>query len=83
MRADQLRMPMHEDIEERDGDILTVNEVAAWLQVSPSWVRLHSKRHRNPFLPSFKVGKYLRFRRSALRHVVKSWERAAGGQLNA
>jgi len=47
-------------------DVLTVEEVAALLRVTPGWV--HEKcraRSRDP-LPFRNVGRYLRFRRSAI-----------------
>jgi len=48
-------------------DLLTAEEVAAWLKVKPSWVfeqtRQRAKvRYKNP-LPHTNMGKYLRFSR--------------------
>jgi excisionase family DNA binding protein len=41
--------------------LLTVENVAAILQVSPDWVRDHATR-KQPRLPVIRVGKLLRFR---------------------
>ena len=49
-------------------DLLTPQELAAWLKVKPSWVfeqtRQRAKtRNKNP-LPCLRLGKYVRFSRS-------------------
>ena len=49
--------------------LLTVQEVAAWLRVSPAWVRAHASGHRRPVIPSIKLGAFRMFRYSA----VKKW----------
>jgi hypothetical protein len=41
--------------------LLTPNEVAQILNVSPSWVRDHATR-KQPRIPVIKLGKLLRFR---------------------
>ena len=41
--------------------LLTVRQVAEWLNVSPSWVRDHATNRRRPALPALKLGKSLRF----------------------
>ena len=41
--------------------LLTVEDVATILQVSPAWVRDHATR-RQPLLPVVRIGKLLRFR---------------------
>lgn len=62
-----------------DKDILTVEEVAQWLRVSPSWVRAHANRNRRPFLPGFKAGKYVRFERGSVSRTIAKW-RLEGGE---
>ena len=53
-------------------DILTVEEVAELLRVSPGWVHEKCRRRsRNP-LPCFRPGKYLRFS----REEVLAWLRS-------
>jgi len=53
-----------------DEDILTIAEVATWLDVKQSWVRSHANRRRQPHLPSLKLGKYRRFKRGAIRQFL-------------
>lgn len=57
----------------REDEILTVEEVATWLRVSPAWVRAHANRNRRPYLPAFKAGKYIRFHRGAVRRAIDTW----------
>lgn len=45
-------------------EVLTVEQVAAWLQVTPAWVRAHANGNRSPKLPAIKLGKHVRFRRA-------------------
>lgn len=59
---------------QRDDDVLTVEEVAVWLRVTPAWVRSHANRNRRPHLPAFKAGKYIRFKRGAVRQAIEKWE---------
>ncbi len=61
-----------------EDDILTVEEVAAWLRVTPAWVRAHANGKRRPQLPGFKAGKYVRFRRGAVRDAVRRWTQHHG-----
>jgi hypothetical protein len=44
--------------------LLGVQDVAEWLNLSPGWVRDHASGRRRPILPSLKLGKLLRFRKS-------------------
>jgi hypothetical protein len=53
-----------------DDAVLTVEEVAAWLRVKPSWVTARAARRRRPYLPCFKAGRYPRFLRSAILKFV-------------
>lgn len=55
-----------------DDAILTVDEVASWLNVTPNWVRSHASANRRPFLPGFKAGKYVRFRWGTLKEWARS-----------
>lgn len=56
---------------EAEDPVLTVQEVAAWLRVKPSWVTAHAARRRRPYLPCFKAGRYPRFLRSAVRQFIE------------
>jgi excisionase family DNA binding protein len=51
-------------------ELLTVNEVAALLKVSRSWVYEHTRARglpRSERLPHIKIGKYVRFEARAVR----------------
>jgi excisionase family DNA binding protein len=49
-------------------ELLTVDELAAVLKVSPSWVYEHTRtRRRAARLPFIKIGKYIRFDPQAVR----------------
>lgn len=45
------------------GDLLTAEEVAALLRVTPAWVYSETRRHR---IPHIRLGRYVRYRRDAL-----------------
>jgi excisionase family DNA binding protein len=51
--------------------LLTVRQVAEWLNVSPSWVRDHATNRRRPALPALKLGKSLRFREDQLAEWIR------------
>jgi excisionase family DNA binding protein len=59
--------------------LLTVPEVAEWLNVSPGWVRDHAGGRRRPRLPSIRLGKSLRFDEGA----VSRWLDELQGQKAA
>jgi excisionase family DNA binding protein len=42
-------------------ELMTVEEIAAFLKVSISWVYERTRRHGMERLPHMKLGKYLRF----------------------
>jgi excisionase family DNA binding protein len=55
-------------------ELLTVDEVAALLKVSRSWVYEHSRSKRmarSDRLPHIKIGKYVRFDPSAVRAFLQ------------
>lgn len=55
--------------------LLTVAEVAAWLQVTESWVRAHACGRRAPAIPAIRVSRaVLRFKESELN----DWARRMG-----
>jgi excisionase family DNA binding protein len=45
------------------GDLLTAEEVATLLRVTPAWVYSETRRHR---IPHIRLGRYVRYRRDAL-----------------
>ncbi len=57
------------------GDLLTLEEVVAWLRVPRSWIY---ERTRKGQIPHLKLGKYLRFRRNALIAWLASQEGVGG-----
>jgi excisionase family DNA binding protein len=61
-------------------ELLTVDEVAALLKVSRSWVYEHSRKRGTPRsgrLPHIKVGKYVRFEPQAVRAFLAGLSRIA------
>ena len=55
-------------------ELLTVEDVAALLKVSKSWVYEHTRSHNSPQsqrLPHIKVGKYVRFDPRALQRFIE------------
>src|SRR2546428_6255902 len=58
-------------------ELLTVEEVAALLKVSPSWVYEHTRSRGTPRaerLPHIKIGKYVRFEAGAIRAFLERQE---------
>lgn len=55
--------------------LLTVEDVAALLNVPPRWVYRHAELKPPEGIPHVKVGKYLRFRESDLREYVERLRR--------
>lgn len=60
-----------------DQQLLSVSDVAKWLQLSPSWVRQHASGRRRPLLPSKKLGKSVRFERARVEEWLKTMDRCA------
>lgn len=58
-------------------DILTVDEVSAWLRVSAAWVRAHANGNRRPVLPSIKMGGHRRFRRKDIERFLDELAKTA------
>ncbi len=57
--------------------LLTPKEVADILAVSTAWVLDHSSRRR-PHLPSVKLGKAVRFRRTDVEEFIRECARMRG-----
>ena len=73
-------MEIHHEVVDMSGsrdsldELLTVEDVAALLKVSPSWVYEHTRSRGTPRserLPHVKIGKYLRFEARALRAFIE------------
>jgi excisionase family DNA binding protein len=54
--------------------VLTAEEVAALLQVTPAWVYAETRSGR---IPHLRLGRYVRYRRSALLMWMEETERAS------
>ena len=61
----------------REGQLLTVQEVADLLRVPVSWVYGHTRKRSRERIPGYRVGKYWRFSADE----VMSWLREARRQL--
>ena len=60
-------------------ELLTAEDVAALLKVSPSWVYEHTRSRdmpRSERLPFLKIGKYVRFEARAVRAFIEKKCRA-------
>ena len=57
--------------------LLTADEVAALLQVTPAWVYAETRRRR---IPHLRLGRYVRYRRSALQGWMEEIERSSVSQ---
>ena len=55
--------------------LLSVTEVAQWLDVSRAWVYEHSNGRRRPYLPSVKLGRSVRFRPEDVEAFILECER--------
>ena len=56
-------------------ELLTVNDVAAFLRVPKSWVYERTRRRGAERLPHVKLGKYLRFRLSEVAAYLEKLRR--------
>lgn len=83
---------MHESGQEREpapGELLTAEEVASLLRVTPAWVYAETRRHR---IPHIRLGRYVRYRSEAIglwmdelegrSNVVRGSERSRSESVN-
>ena len=56
------------------GDLLTADEVAAFLRMTPAWVYAQT---RNRKIPHLRLGRYVRYRREALVQWMEQLEHAS------
>jgi excisionase family DNA binding protein len=66
--------PANQPISAR-GDLLTAEEVAALLRVTPAWVYAETRRHR---IPHIRLGRYVRYRGDALALWMDQLEDRSG-----
>lgn len=53
-------------------ELMTAGEVATWLRVTKAWVYTQTRANRIPYVP---LGRYVRYRRSAVLHWLTEMER--------
>ena len=72
-------MPGTDDtpIPSRGDGLLTADEVASMLQVTPAWVYAQTRQHR---IPHMRLGRYVRYRRSALQAWMQDMERSSASK---
>jgi excisionase family DNA binding protein len=58
-------------------EMLTAGEVATWLKVTKDWVYTQTRSNHIPYVP---LGRYVRYRRSAVKAWVAEIERSTGGR---
>jgi excisionase family DNA binding protein len=58
--------------------LLTADEVAALLQVTKAWVYAETRAQRIPHVP---LGRYVRYRRSAVLQWIAALERGSAGAV--
>ena len=57
-------------------ELLTVDDLAAWLKVPPSWIYERTRRRDEGRLPFIKLGKYLRFEETAVKAYLDRQRRS-------
>lgn len=55
-------------------DLLTAEEVAALLRVTPAWVYAQTRRHQ---IPHLRLGRYVRYRREGIEAWIRQVESAS------
>jgi len=60
------------------GDLLTAEEVASVLRVTPAWVYAQTRRRR---IPHLRLGRYVRYRREALDEWIEQVESFSSSPL--
>ena len=58
-------------------ELLTVEELAQWLKVRPSWIYERTRRRDAVRLPFIRLGKYLRFEETAVKAYLERQRRSA------
>ncbi len=58
-------------------ELLTVDELAQWLKVRPSWIYDRTRRRGPDQLPFIKLGKYLRFEEAAVKVYLERQRRSS------
>jgi excisionase family DNA binding protein len=63
-----------QDVTAGSDRLLTADEVATFLRVTPAWVYSETRHHR---IPHLRLGRYVRFRQSALDAWMEEVERSS------
>jgi excisionase family DNA binding protein len=58
-------------MDERNGELLTLAEMAGKLKVPVSWVYSRTRERGEGAIPRLKVGKYLRFKESDVMNWIR------------
>jgi excisionase family DNA binding protein len=69
-----------EGLDEGLGDpfeLLTAAEVATWLRMTPAWVYAQTRANK---IPHVSLGRYVRYRRSAVAEWMAEIERSTAGR---
>ena len=61
-------------------ELLTADDVAELLRVTPAWVYAETRRNR---IPHVRLGRYVRYRRQSLDAWIAQIESAAGAPVSA
>ncbi len=82
MNTQQMTGPevVTEELDQALGDpfeMLTAGEVATWLRVTKDWVYTQTRAGR---IPHVSLGRYVRYRRSAVAEWVAQIERSTAGR---
>ena len=78
--ASSVEAPLRGEASDRLHELLTVDEVAAWLKVSKTWVYEHTRSRgsrRGERLPYVKIGKYTRFDPQSVREFLRRQSKTA------
>jgi excisionase family DNA binding protein len=74
----------HSDGSQKPGsEVITADEVAALLRMTPAWVYAETRRNR---IPHMRLGRYFRYRRSAIDEWMRALEESSarpGGTTQA
>jgi len=66
-------------LDEKTGELLTAEELAARLRVPPSWVRARTRSRTMDPLPVVRLGRYTRFRWNAVEAWLRDHEEQSRG----
>jgi excisionase family DNA binding protein len=71
MKASPLSASPTDELADASDDLLTAEEVASRLRVTPAWVYAQTRRRQ---IPHLRLGRYVRYRREALDKWIEQVE---------